>query len=390
MRVLFSTLPMISITQTTVSVARMFRDEGWDVSYTTSKGMQFYFDKIGFKLIPSGIFSDSSKKMMVAAMEQGVVPETEKNGAHLISDYYAPLMIKELMPVIEKDPPDLIVSGPFDACGGMLGLITGIPVVDVAPAMHFDLTGVWLNGVNRCLKQYGAKPVESCASLGNSYTIDFLPPSWWQGEKFKRVQNSASYCMPHFDVGKGTDDFGWIDGLSKDRPTVMLSLSTTSSIDRPVLEKWLSLIRDMDINLIMASGPTNDPKSFGHQPPNVRIESYVPHTKILPRCDLIISHGGFGTIHACIENALPMILCPLEGFDQPLNADHIKELGWGEHVPRDSLESVDVRKIINGVIADPNYRKNVAKLQKEMTGMPPLRRLISDLAPVLNKRRKAG
>src|SRR3712207_7120050 len=40
---------------------------------------------------------------------------------------------------------------------------------------------------------------------------------------------------------------------------------------------------------------------FRSQPPHVRIVRYLPHDLLLPRCDVVVTHGGYGSVMACLE-----------------------------------------------------------------------------------------
>lgn len=39
-------------------------------------------------------------------------------------------------------------------------------------------------------------------------------------------------------------------------------------------------------------GATIEAAEFEPQPPNVRIERYLPQDSVLPRCSVVVSHGG--------------------------------------------------------------------------------------------------
>ena len=83
----------------------------------------------------------------------------------------------------------------------------------------------------------------------------------------------------------------WIDELPPG-PTVHASLGTIFHRTPGVFEAILDGLRDEPINLLLAVGRDQDPTRFGPQPPHVRIERYLPHALLLPRCDLVITHGG--------------------------------------------------------------------------------------------------
>ena len=77
--------------------------------------------------------------------------------------------------------------------------------------------------------------------------------------------------------------------------------------------------------------------AFGREVLDVRIIKEVPHRLLLPRCSLLVHHGGAGTTAAALQFGLPAIVVPIMLWtDQPLWADRVEALGAGLHVERKS------------------------------------------------------
>jgi MGT family glycosyltransferase len=124
------------------------------------------------------------------------------------------------------------------------------------------------------------------------------------------------------------------------------------------------------INLIVAVGRDQDSAEFGPQPANVHIERYIPHALPLPFCDAIISHGGFSSIMACLNEGLPMVLIPLAGGDQEGNAQRCAELGVGRVIATRERTAKVIRDAVREVLGDPRYRQRVKRLRDEMRALP--------------------
>ena len=62
--------------------------------------------------------------------------------------------------------------------------------------------------------------------------------------------------------------------------------------------------------------------------PNVAITGYIPHTQLLPRADLLVTHAGLGSVCAALGAGTPMVCLPLDR-DQPANADAVARIGAG-------------------------------------------------------------
>jgi UDP:flavonoid glycosyltransferase YjiC (YdhE family) len=79
------------------------------------------------------------------------------------------------------------------------------------------------------------------------------------------------------------------------------------------------------VNLLVTVGREIDPATFGPQPANVRIERFLPQAEILPHVNLVVSHGGSGSVLDAPAHGRPMVVLPI-GADQPLNAERIAAL----------------------------------------------------------------
>jgi len=55
---------------------------------------------------------------------------------------------------------------------------------------------------------------------------------------------------------------------------------------------------------------------------------YLPQTAVLPLMDLVITHGGNGTINECFYYGVPVLAMPLYG-DQYDTAQRVRESGLG-------------------------------------------------------------
>jgi UDP:flavonoid glycosyltransferase YjiC (YdhE family) len=77
--------------------------------------------------------------------------------------------------------------------------------------------------------------------------------------------------------------------------------------------------------------------AFGREVLDIRTVKEVPHRLLLPRCSLLVHHGGAGTTAAALQFGLPAIIVPIMLWtDQPLWADRVEALGAGLHVERKS------------------------------------------------------
>ncbi|MBD3925405.1 glycosyltransferase family 1 protein [Nocardioides cavernae] len=101
----------------------------------------------------------------------------------------------------------------------------------------------------------------------------------------------------------------------------------------------LELLRTMALEVaatgceaLVATGPGTRPGDLGDVPATVHVEQEVPQVQLLPHVDVVVHHGGTGTIIGALGQGLPQVVVP-QGADQFWNADHITAEGAGRTIP---------------------------------------------------------
>jgi len=69
-----------------------------------------------------------------------------------------------------------------------------------------------------------------------------------------------------------------------------------------------------------------------NRPANVILYAHAPIFDLLRTVDVMITHGGLGTLKECFEFEVPMVVCPCK-WDQFGNAARVKTLGIGVSLP---------------------------------------------------------
>ena len=149
-------------------------------------------------------------------------------------------------------------------------------------------------------------------------------------------------------------------------PTVYLTLGTEFNTESgDLFDRAIAGLRQLPINLVVTVGRDIDPAEFGPQPTNVRIERYLPQGEVLPACDLVVCHGGSGTLVGALSHGLPMVVLAM-GADQPANARRCDQLGLGMCLDPVRATSEEIRDTAAAVLADSNYRLAAQKVQAEI------------------------
>jgi MGT family glycosyltransferase len=161
----------------------------------------------------------------------------------------------------------------------------------------------------------------------------------------------------------------WVARRAASARRVVITLGTAVPDRAATLAPLAAAFADLDAEVVVTTGPGIDTGALGSVPPNVRVETYVPMSRLLPTCDVVAFHGGSGTMLAALAAGVPLVVMPVAA-DQPDNADRCVAAGVGVALgPRDR-DPVSVRRAVDLVLGTPSYRAAARRLRDEINAMP--------------------
>ena len=97
---------------------------------------------------------------------------------------------------------------------------------------------------------------------------------------------------------------------------------------------------------------TNFPEQLPSDlPAGVRAFSYLPFSRVLPRCAAIVYPGGIGTLAQTIRAGIPHLVVP-HAHDQPDNSARVAKLGLGRFVYPEKYRGPAVAGILKELLRD--------------------------------------
>ncbi len=97
-------------------------------------------------------------------------------------------------------------------------------------------------------------------------------------------------------------------------PLVLVSLSTTFQDQTPLLRRLLAALEGLRLRAVVTLGPAV-PATALRPPANVALAACLPHHQMLPQADLVVTHGGHGTVASALRYGVPLVCLPM-GRDQ--------------------------------------------------------------------------
>lgn len=97
---------------------------------------------------------------------------------------------------------------------------------------------------------------------------------------------------------------------------------------------------------------TNFPEQVPQDlPDSVRAFSYLPFSRILPRCAAMVYPGGIGTLAQTVRAGVPHLVVP-HAHDQPDNAMRVERLGLGRRIYPEKYRGAVIAPLLTKLLVD--------------------------------------
>ncbi len=376
MRVLLTTQPAYGHFFPMLPLAVALRSAGHDVAFATSAIFCPVVHQHGFPAFPVGLdWTESDWNTLPADEFPPPEASTEEFFAAVFVRLTGSHMLPDLLALARHWCPDLIVRETTEFSGALVAETLGLPHAAVqvaAPSAYSpELLRQAAVPYNALRRQIGLAHDPDLRTLRTETVLAFAPPGL-NDPKVPLVSSNVVWLRPDptAELPAGPAP-AWIQALGRGgRRVVYATLGTVvNQVPVPFFRSVLDGLRDEEVDIVVTVGPNGDPDAFGPLPPNTRVERYVPQALLLGRCDVVVFHGGFGTLLGALQNGVPVVVVPF-GADQPENARSCEARGFGRVLPPESLSLEAVRGAVLGVLNDPAYRLAATSVRDEMRALP--------------------
>jgi MGT family glycosyltransferase len=142
-----------------------------------------------------------------------------------------------------------------------------------------------------------------------------------------------------------------------DEPLVLVAPSTSQDPEHRLLRATLEGLADAPVR-VLATWNRRLPDRPLHVPPNARLVEWVSYTKAMAEADVVVCHGGHGTIVRALSCGTVPVIVPAAG-DMNENAARVAWAGLGVRLPRRFATARAVRLAVASALADPSLLDRV-------------------------------
>jgi UDP:flavonoid glycosyltransferase YjiC (YdhE family) len=274
------------------------------------------------------------------------------------------------MALCSKWRPDLLVCDETDFGALVAAESLSLPyaTVLVIAAGSFVRPDVVGPALQELRTQHGLSPDPQLEMLGRYLVLAPFPRSY--RDPADPLPATAHTFRPEMPEAAG-DPPAWSSVLPG-APTVYFTLGTIFNLEcGDLFARVLTALRELPIQLVVTVGHSIDPAELGPQPSTVHSARYIPQSQVLPYCDLVVSHGGSGSVIGALAHGLPSVLIPM-GADQPQNAARCAQLGVAKVLDAMGATPDTVRAAVADVLHEASYRRSAERLRDEIAALPPV------------------
>ena len=215
-----------------------------------------------------------------------------------------------------------------------------------------------LRGLVSLLAEHGQshRTLDEFYRVQEGLYVAFYPREFqFAGETF---DDRHAFVGPNLTIG--TDPGEWrppADG----RPVVMVSLGTSVFRNPGFYRTCVDAFRDSEWHVVLHAHKGLDLDAVGELPPNVEVHGWLPQLAVLEHTDVLVCHGGLGTLMAAFAQRTPVVVVPNAG-EQMVNGDRVVELGLGRMFSQRETTAAGLRAAVAELHADPGVRARVGDM----------------------------
>ena len=430
MKVLFAVMPAIGHFNPLLAIARLVKARGDDVLFTTGQLLKEAVEAAGARFVPLADDADFDYRHLEDVVDDW---ETLPAGPMQIRKVFEHVMLGMMGPqaetlrgIIAAEDPDVIVADslfygiapllldrsrprpPIVACGVtflMLDRPDGAPhglglppardeedrrrYAELAAEVDATLNAPLRTFADARLAAMGLPKLphsvfQSAVLLADAYLQPTVRGFEYDYGPLPPTVHFIGALPPPPSTAPRPDWWGDLDG---GRKLVLATQGTVANFDLgEVIEPTLAALANRDDLLVLVTTggrPVEEVK--GPIPANARLARFLDYEALLPRLDLLVTNGGYGTVSLALRAGVPIVSAGLTEDKAEVGA-RVAWSGVGVHLASKAPGVEAIREGIEQVLGDPAYRERARAMAASFAAVNTRREVNSILVRLVAER----
>ena len=182
----------------------------------------------------------------------------------------------------------------------------------------------------------------------------------------------------------------WADELDGSRKVVLVTQGTVANHNFELLiaPTLAALANEPDVLVVATTGGRPVDAIPGTVPSNARIASYLPFEWLLPRVDVLVTNGGYGSVNQAMSCGIPLVTAGMTEDKADVNA-RVAWSGVGVNLATNEPTPEALRAAVRTVLDRPAYRMRASQMADEFARIDTRSEILSIISQVV-AHHKAG
>ena len=257
------------------------------------------------------------------------------------------------------------VGTPFRPATGALGRARDAVLRAVAGLAYRGLVDPMLNRMRAGVGLGRARPGQLMDSLYSPYLVvaQGVPGlEYPRADLPAHVHFAGRLALP---VAADPELPVWWPDLAAARRIVHVTQGTLHVDPEDLLKPAIAALAGQDVLVVCTTG---GPAStvLGPVPGNVRVARFLPHDRLLPLTDVMVTNGGWGGVLAAVQAGVPLVVAG-DTLDKPEVARRVAWSGAGVDLRTGRPGPGRVGRAVQDVLSRPEYRQRAGELGAALT-----------------------
>jgi UDP:flavonoid glycosyltransferase YjiC (YdhE family) len=408
MKILIVSTPAMGHLNPLLAIGRILIDEGHELVFLTGTYLRGRIEGIGARFHPLPSEADIDPRESVSSDELKGIPPGPKWLRVAIERFFVdkiPAQFSGMCKLLREFPADIIIGDdmffgilpmllgprskrpPIVLCGTSVlhwsrddgaPVFAGLPPA-TTPALLDHCAAIAREhkvivddpvtlSLNKCLKLFGVGPVdrplfESVVELADIYMQLSVPSFEFPREN---LPLTVAFVGTPPIIPKQVPLPSWADELNGSKKVVLVTQGTVANFDFDLLvgPTMAALENEPDLLVVVTAGGRPIEDLPGPIPDNARVASYLPFEWILPKVDVFVTNGGYGSVNQAMSYGIPIVSAGLTEDKADVNA-RIAWSGVGLNLATNNPSPHMLREAVRFVLDQPDFRARALSMAAE-------------------------
>ncbi|MDX2076777.1 MAG: glycosyltransferase [bacterium] len=310
---------------------------------------------------------------------------------------------QNLLDLAEKiGKPDLILTDPFLSSSALFAEKIGVKMIVCGWQAQADLDAEALFPIQRNLatdsQQRLAILLEKFGLQGENFSkgattsilsphlhISYFTPRWYIAEMGSLLPQNI--FVGGVKIVPKDPPPAWLTDIPEDVPLALITLGTTFTGDLGFYSWAAQAAAREGLLPVVAIGfnpiaPDDKAMLVKSLPKGTRLVNFVPFEHVLPRCKIMIHHGGMGTTHYAVVYGVMQIVVP-HAADQRVQAKRVAQARVGLNLTAHDVRQGMLKDGVRALVNDEKVQITATQLADEMANLGGVGRAVEVIQSML-------